>query len=94
MLHELVVPAIRDQGGIAVIRGWAGPAGRGIRVRPVWVTESATDHSRLLRLRDQAEAGELTLRVADVLPAAEAPQAHRRLSKGGVRGRLVLDFTA
>ncbi|MFF0144233.1 NADPH:quinone reductase-like Zn-dependent oxidoreductase [Amycolatopsis sulphurea] len=94
MLHELAVPAIRDDGGIAVIRGWAGPAGRGIRVHPVWVTESATDHARLLRLRDQAEAGDLTLRVADILPAAAAAQAHRRLAEGGVRGRLVLDFTA
>ncbi|SEP52798.1 NADP-dependent oxidoreductase [Amycolatopsis saalfeldensis] len=94
MLHELIVPAIRDGGGIAVIRGWDGPAGRGIRIRPVWVNEGATDHARLLRLRDQAEAGELTLRVAGVLPAGEAVQAHRRLAEGGLRGRLVLDFTA
>ncbi|MBB4684693.1 NADP-dependent oxidoreductase [Amycolatopsis jiangsuensis] len=94
MLHELVVPAIRDSGGIAVIRGWAGPAGRGIRVHPVWVNEVATDHDRLLRLREQVEAGELTLRVADVLPAGQAAEAHRRLAEGGVRGRLVLDFTA
>ncbi|WP_020666553.1 quinone oxidoreductase family protein [Amycolatopsis nigrescens] len=94
MLHELVVPAIRDRGGIAVIRGWDGPVDRGIRVHPVWVTEGATDHARLLRLRDQAEAGELTLRVADVLPADQAAKAHRRLADGGLRGRLVLDFTA
>jgi hypothetical protein len=39
--------------------------------------------------------GELTLRVADVLPADQAAQAHRRLAEdGGVRGRLVMDFTA
>ncbi|WP_406140154.1 zinc-binding alcohol dehydrogenase family protein [Streptomyces sp. NBC_01089] len=94
MLHERVVPAIRDRGGIAVIRGWDGPVDRGIRVHPVWVNEAATDHTRLLRLRDQAEAGELTLRVADVLPADQAPRAHRRLADGGLRGRLVLDFTA
>jgi NADPH2:quinone reductase len=37
---------------------------------------------------------ELTLRVADVLPADEAAQAPRRLAEGGVRGRLVLDLTA
>ena len=29
---------------------------------------------------------------ADVLPAADAPEAHRRLEAGGVRGRIVLDF--
>ncbi|MCX4728853.1 NADP-dependent oxidoreductase [Streptomyces sp. NBC_01306] len=94
MLHELVVPAVRDGGGIAVIRGWDGPVDRGVRVHPVWVNEAATDHARLLRLRDQADTGELTLRVADVLPAAHAAQAHRRLAEGGLRGRLVLDFTA
>lgn len=94
VLNALVLPAIRDGGGLATIRGWYGPADRGIHVHPVLVTESATDHARLLRLRDQAGTGELSLRVADVLPANEAAQAHRRLAKGGVRGRLVLDFTA
>jgi hypothetical protein len=31
--------------------------------------------------------------VADVLPADQAAQAHRRLAEGGLWGRLVLDFT-
>ncbi|MFI5709613.1 hypothetical protein [Kribbella sp. NPDC051620] len=44
-------------------------------------------------MRDQATNGELILRVADVLPAGQAAEAHRRLAKGGVRGRLVLDLT-
>jgi len=35
-----------------------------------------------------------SLRVADVLPAGRASQAHQRLANGGVRGRLVLDLTA
>jgi len=43
-------------------------------------------------LRSLAEAGTLTLRVARVLPAEQAPEAHRRLEAGGVRGRLVLRF--
>jgi NADPH:quinone reductase-like Zn-dependent oxidoreductase len=63
-------------------------------VTPVWVREMAEEREQLERLREQAEKGELTLRVADVLPAAEAAEAHRRLEAGGVRGRLVLDFTA
>jgi NADPH:quinone reductase len=41
----------------------------------------------------QVEQGILALRVADVLPADQAARAHRRLEAGGVRGRLVLDFT-
>ncbi|MEW1724861.1 NADP-dependent oxidoreductase [Streptomyces sp. NPDC093109] len=92
--HALVLPAIRDGGGLAVVRrGWDGPAGRGIRMHRVLSTEAATDHARLLRLRDRASAGELSLRVADVLPAGQAAEAHRRLAEGGVRGRLVLDLT-
>jgi len=92
--HELIVSAVRDGGGLAVVRGWDGPVDRDIRLHKVLVTDAATDHARLLRLRDQAGAGELTLRVADVLPADRAADAHRRLAEGGVRGRLVLDFTA
>lgn len=92
--HGLVVAAVRDGGGLAVVRFWDGPVDRGVQLHKVLVTDVATDHARLLRLRDQAGAGELTLRVADVLPADQAADAHRRLAAGGVRGRLVLDFTA
>jgi NADPH:quinone reductase-like Zn-dependent oxidoreductase len=93
VLKELVLPAIRDGGGLAVVRGWDRPVERGIQVHSVLVTDSATDHGRLLRLRDQATNGELTLRVADVVPAGQAAEAHRRLAKRGVRGRIVLDLT-
>jgi hypothetical protein len=34
----------------------------------------------------------LTLRIAELLPAERAAEAHRRLDAGGVRGRLVLVF--
>jgi NADPH2:quinone reductase len=91
-LDGLVLPAIRDGGGLSVIRGWTGPTERGIRIHQTWVHEIVTDHARLTKLRDQASAGVLTLRVADVLPAEQAAQAHRRLAAGGVRGRLVLNF--
>ncbi|GAA5151186.1 NADP-dependent oxidoreductase [Pseudonocardia eucalypti] len=93
VLNEAVFPAIADGGGLATIRGWRGPGERGIRVHPVLVSERATDTDALDRLRRQVEEGALTLRVADVLPAARAGEAHRRLAEGGVRGRLVLDFS-
>ena len=47
---------------------------------------------RIAELASLAAKGVLTLRVADVLPAAQAAEAHRRLEAGGVRGRLVLTF--
>jgi NADPH:quinone reductase-like Zn-dependent oxidoreductase len=94
LLHALVLPAVRDGGGLAVVRGWDGPGERGITIYPIWVRRALTDTARLTALRDQAEAGILTMRVAEVLPAEQAAHAHRRLEAGGVRGRIVLDFTS
>ncbi|MFI9208356.1 zinc-binding dehydrogenase [Streptomyces sp. NPDC053253] len=50
------------------------------------------ERAKLDHLRRQAEEGQVTLRVAEVLPAEQAEQAHRLLNAGGVRGRLVLEF--
>ncbi|MFF7492903.1 NADP-dependent oxidoreductase [Streptomyces rubiginosohelvolus] len=88
-----LVPAIRDGGTLIELRGWQGPAERGIRVCPVMVTARISDTAGLDRLCRQAEAGVLTPRVAQVLPAAEAARAHRLLEAGGLRGRVVLDFS-
>lgn len=87
-----VVPAVRDGGGMVTVRGWDGDGEERIRVMPVMVRSVAERHDLLDRLRQQAEEGALTLRVADVVPAGRASEAHRRLEAGGVRGRLVLDF--
>jgi len=38
------------------------------------------------------EDGHVTLRVARILPAEQATEAHRLLEAGGVRGRLILQF--
>lgn len=94
LLHELVAPAIRDGGGLAVVRGWRGDPGRGITVHRVMVVERAKDGAALDRLREQTEQGLVTLRVAKVLPAGQAAEGHRVLEAGGTRGRVVLDFTA
>lgn len=88
-----VVPAIADGGTLAELRGWSGPAERGIQVRPVMAPDGMTDTDALDRLRRQAEDGTLTMRVAEVLQAEEAAKAHRMLEAGGLRGRLVLDFS-
>jgi NADPH2:quinone reductase len=92
--NERVAPAIRDRGGLAVVRYWKGEPGRGITLHRVMVVSAAKDTAALNRLREQAEQGLITLRVARVFPAAEAADAHRALEAGGVRGRLVLDFSS
>lgn len=92
LLEAAAVPAVADGGKIASFRGWSGPAERGIRVSPVFVNTRASDTAAIQQLSDQATEGVLTLRVADTLPAAQAAEAHTRLPKGGLRGRLVLTF--
>ena len=92
-LDARALPAVADGGGLVTLKGWTGPSERGIVIHPVSSFGSATDTALFDRLRSQAEAGILTPRVADVLPAKEAAEAHQRLAAGGVRGRLVLDFS-
>jgi NADPH:quinone reductase-like Zn-dependent oxidoreductase len=88
------VPAIADGGALATVRGWSGPAERGVTVHPLSAFDAFTNTRVLDQLRSLAEDGSLTLRVADVLPAARAAQAHRLMAEGGIRGRLVLDFAS
>jgi len=92
-LTNLALPAIADGGAIAVIRAWDGPTERHITLHRIQSPAFATNTALLDQLVRQVEQGILTLRVADVLPADQAVDAHRRLEAGGVRGRLVLDFT-
>jgi NADPH:quinone reductase len=94
LLDERAVGAVREAGRIATLRGYdgAGSEQRGIAFFPVFVREYAREHDKLDRLRAQAEAGTLTLRVARTLPAEQAAEAHRLLETGGVRGRLVLEL--
>jgi NADPH2:quinone reductase len=94
-----LVGALRDGGGIAVVRGEgpqaADPAElsrRGITYHEVFVPEYLGDRARLDRLRRQAEDGSLTLRVARTFRAEQVADAHRLLEAGGIRGRLVLEF--
>jgi NADPH:quinone reductase-like Zn-dependent oxidoreductase len=91
-LDAAPLPAIGDGGAIATVKGWSGPAGRAITVHPISAFAAVTNTTLLEELRDLAEDGTLTLRVADVMPAGLAAEAHRRLAAGGNRGRIVLDF--
>jgi NADPH:quinone reductase-like Zn-dependent oxidoreductase len=90
--HGLVLPAIRDGGALAAVRTFTGTTERDITIHTVWVREYALERAKLDRLRQQAEAGVVTLRVAATYPPSEAAEAHRRLEAGGTRGRLVIQF--
>jgi len=80
--------AVRGGGEFVAFAAGAAPIPlRGVRVRTVWIR---ADGGRLAELARLAENGTLPLRVAGVLPLAEAAAAHERLAAGGLRGRLVL----
>jgi NADPH:quinone reductase len=90
--NEAVLPAVKDCGAVATVRGYRGDGQRGLRVCPVLVSEMAENRAALDGLRQLVQDGVLTLRVAGTFPAEDAAQAHQRLENGGVRGRLVLTF--
>jgi NADPH:quinone reductase-like Zn-dependent oxidoreductase len=90
--NELVVPAVRDGGQIATVRGYTAEPERGIVYHPVMVTDYVRDHAKLDELRRRVEDGTLTLRVAATYKPEKAAEAHRRFEAGGVRGRLVIEF--
>ena len=93
-ITRAAVPAIRDGGAIAVVRGWddQGDPKRGIAVRAVSVGKTFSRTEWLTSLAADAAAGRLPLRVAGTCPPEEAEDAYLRMEAGGLRGRLVLTF--
>ncbi len=89
---------IRDGGVLSTVSQLPDPAtaaaarARGVAIRPVGVHTGTGTRAKLDRLAGQVEEGSLTLRVARTLPAEQAPEAHRILEAGGLRGRIVLQF--
>ncbi len=92
VLNALAIPAVRDGGAFTSVRGFQGVPQRDIHFTTTMVRSYAHEFEKLDRLRRQVEAGEITLRVAEVYPPERAAEAHRRLEAGGTRGRLVIQF--
>ena len=101
LLYRDAFPAIRDGGGLLVVRGWDADntvtplhevEERGIRVHPHVITPELQRTDLLEALRGLGSAGRLKLRVARELPPEEAAKAHRLMEAGGLRGRAVIVF--
>jgi NADPH:quinone reductase-like Zn-dependent oxidoreductase len=101
LLYGDALPAIRDGGGLLVVRGWDADGTitplheveeRGIRVHPHVVSDVLERTDWLEALRGLASAGRLKLRVAREFPPEEAAEAHRLLEGGCLRGRAVIVF--
>jgi D-arabinose 1-dehydrogenase-like Zn-dependent alcohol dehydrogenase len=88
VLGEAALGWVRDGGAYVGVIPQAAPAPeRGVRVDAV---EVSADGARLAELVALVDEGALTLRVAETFSLDDAPKAHARLARGGVRGRLVL----
>ena len=93
LLRHGVLGAIRDGGGIAVVRGWDdAPAERRIEVHPVMVRTVLERTDWLDQLRALAADGTLALRVAGEYPPERAADAQRAMDAGGLRGRALIVF--
>ena len=92
LLGPEVIGAVRDGGQLLAVRPYAGEPERDIAIHLVLVGRHLHEGHRIAELADLVTKGVLTLRIAEVLPADRADEAHRRLAAGGVRGRLVLTF--
>ena len=92
LLDAAALPAVRDGGAVATVRGYTGDGQRGLTVTPVMVRRYAEEFEKLDQLRELVEQRKVTLRVAGTYPADRAVEAHQRLEAGGTRGRLVLRF--
>jgi len=92
LLGPAVLPAVRDGGQLLAVRPFQGETERDIKISLVLVGSHLHEGARLAELAELAAKGVITLRIAELIPAENAAQAHRRLEAGGVRGRLVLTF--
>ena len=92
-IAQSVARAVRDGGRVATSApGAALATERGIVTERTFVPNYARHRVALDQLRQLAEQGRLTLRVARTLPVEQAIEAHRLLEIGGLPGRIVLTF--
>lgn len=93
LLHDSAFGAIRDGGGMVVVRGWRPEATeRGIEVKQVMVMTALERTDWLEELRESASAGRLQLRVAAEYEPEQVGEAQRAMDAGGLRGRAVIVF--
>jgi NADPH:quinone reductase-like Zn-dependent oxidoreductase len=87
-LQGRALALVRDGGAFVGVRPNAEPAAeRGITVNAV---VAHPDGPRLADLLERTASGELPARVHAVVSLDGVADAHRRMAKGGVRGRYVL----
>ena len=92
LLNGAALGAIRDDGGLAVVRGWEGPSERGIEIHRVMVATVLQRTGWLEDLGELAGDGRIQLRPLDEYPPERAAEAQARMESGGLRGRVLIAF--
>lgn len=86
-----ILPATRGHGVFVAPSPPLAPAPeRGVRVEAV---DSRPDADVLGAIAKEVASGGIVSRVADFVPLADARSAHERAAAGGLRGKIVLDFS-
>ncbi|WP_166789686.1 NADP-dependent oxidoreductase [Cryobacterium fucosi] len=87
-IGDTIVASICDNGMYVGVVPPAVPAmTRGITTQAIM---ASADGPLLARLLDSASRGEISTRVHSLLLLNDAPEAHRLMEAGGLRGRIVL----
>jgi NADPH:quinone reductase-like Zn-dependent oxidoreductase len=84
---DMGLPLVAAGGRLVSVAGKATGSRDDVTIKSAFVR---ADPEALTELSAMADAGSLTLRVAETMALAEAAAAHERFAEGGVRGRLVL----
>src|SRR4029450_2291789 len=79
VLDAAALPAIRDGGKLATVRGFAGPSERAITIEPVRVASYVHNHEALDRLGRLVAEGRLTLRAAQTFLPERGLEPHRKM---------------
>ena len=87
-----VLRAVRDQGRVVRMMPYTEETEREITVDRVFVVDNLSDTAALRHIRDMANRGTVTARVAAELPVDEVRAAHELIERKGSRGRPVLVF--
>ncbi|SOD85159.1 NADP-dependent oxidoreductase [Streptomyces sp. Ag109_G2-15] len=92
VLGAAALDIVADGGHLVRCRPYDLPAPRGIVLHQAFVVAHPDKAGALRELVGLAALGALSLRTADRFAPEEAAEAHRRLEKGGVRGRQLIVF--
>ena len=93
LLHETAFGAIRDAGGMVVVRGWKpSRPSAGSRSSRSWSAQRSSGPTGSRSCASSHPTGRLQLRVAGEYPPEQAAEAQRIMDAGGLRGRVVIVF--